>query len=578
MPLSANLPAESGVCVDSLAVVEGMVVVAVAATRATVPCPVCGELAARVHSRYRRTVADLPWQGVAVRLDLHTRRFYCDAPTCPRQIFAERFPGLVAAGARRSVRLRTLYLAIGLVLGGEAGTRLAADLGLTVSPDTLLRITTGDPLPEPPTPQVLGVDDWSWRRGRRWGTILVDLERHRPVEILPDRKADTLARWLHDHPGVQYVARDRAGAYADGIRQGAPEAVQIADRFHLVKNAGEALERVLQRHHAALRAAAKAVDQAATAAGAAAEESGSCPAGSPAVPAPPAQSVAAPPAPTAIPGTPVSPLTRAEQAPAASRARRAAQYAEVLALSERGLGPTAVAQRVGLTRQTVARWLRAGAFPARAAATPRHRGVAAHEPYLRERWQAGCQNARQLWRELRERGFTGGAEAVRRLVVDWRASPARPGPPRRGAATAAPAAPPPPATRPRSPRQARWLLVKPAEALTPDQQAYVAHLGQACPEVLAAQRLTREFNRLVRERDQGALAPWLTAAQTSAVPEFGELAKGFVRDHAAVEAALQYAWSSGQVEAQVLQVKALRRQMRGRGSFALVRRRVVKAA
>lgn len=565
MPLTATLPAESGVCVDSLAVVEGMVVAVVAATRATAPCPICGQSASRVHSRYRRTVADLPWQGVAVRLDLHTRRFSCDAPTCPRQIFAERFPGLVAARARRSVRLRTRYLAIGLVLGGEAGTRLAADLGLAVSPDTLLRITTGDPLPEAPTPRVLGVDDWSWRRGRRWGTILVDLERHRPIEILPDRQADTLARWLQDHPGVRCVARDRAGAYADGIRTGAPDAVQIADRVHLVKNAGEALEQVRRRHHASLRAAAKAVDQAAGADDSPPRALEVCAVAVPAGPAPPAQPAA-------------SQLAGAEQAQTASRDRRAAQYEEVLALSRQGLGPTAVAQRVGLTRQTVARWMRTGAFPERAPATPRHRGVAAHEPYLRERWQAGCQNARQLWRELRERGFTGGAEAVRRLVVDWRASPARPGPPRRGAATAAPAAPPPPATRPRSPRQARWLLVKPAEALTPDQQAYVAHLVQACPEVLAAQRLTRECNRLVRERDQGAVVPWLTAAQTSAVPEFGELAKGFVRDHAAVEAALQYAWSSGQVEAQVLQVKALRRQMRGRGSFALVRRRVAKAA
>jgi transposase len=550
MLLAGSIPAESGVQVDTVTVVDGVVVVAVRPTRAAVPCPACGRLARRVHSHYRRTITDLPWQGVPVRLDLHARRFRCDAPTCPQRVFAARFPGLVAPGARRGVRLTTLYLSIGLALGGEAGGRLVADLGLCVSPDTLLRLTTAAPLAAAPTPRVLGVDDWSWRKGRRWGTILVDLERHRTIDILPDRQAETFARWLREHPGVEVISRDRGGAYADGGRHGAPEAVQVADRFHLVKNAGEVLERVVQRHHAALREAATAVDREAAA------NDTAPPMAEPAVPAP---------APTTRPRA-AAPrrVSQAHQLQQATQARRRARYEEV----------------VGLTRQTVARWLRAGGFPERAPARPRRQLIDKYEPYLRERWQAGCQNARQLWREVREQGFTGGHETVRRLVVRWRTAPGRPGLPPRQPRVAPAAVPPPapPKTRPWSPRQARWVLVKPAEALRPEQRAYLRHLGERAPAILTGQRLAVEFLRLVRERDEAALAPWLAAAATSGLADFVEFAKGVERDRAAVEAALTTPWSNGQTEARVLQLKAVRRQMRGRGGLALVRRRVVKAA
>ena len=279
-----------------------------------------------------------------------------------------------------------------MALGGNPGARLATLLGMPASRATLLRLIRAMPTPVAPTPKFLGLDDWARKRGRTYGTILVDLETYRVVDLLHDRTADTLAGRLTEHPGVAVISRDRAGAHAEGAQHGAPGIPQVADRFHLVANAGEHFERVLVRHYGALRQAAQATLP-------------------PAVPSDSATD--APPA-----------LITEEQYSAARRARRRGRYDEVQRLLAGGQSQRTVAHATRLNRDTVTR-LAAATFPERAQPARRTTMLTPHEDYLRQRWSEGECNAQTLWRELRARGFPGQPANVRRYVGAWRTHPCR---------------------------------------------------------------------------------------------------------------------------------------------------------
>ncbi len=206
--------------------------VVVTAVRPEAECPVCSQSSPHVHSRYQRSVADLPCAGMAMRLRVQVRKFFYRNESCGRSVFAQRLPEVIAPSARRTLRLADEQRQIGQELGGEAGAKVAGRIGMGTSPDTLLRLVRGSPVLEGPTLRVLGVDDWAKRKGHTYGSMLVDLEEHRVVDLLPDRSVETLAKWFQDHPGVEVVSRDRAGAYAEGASRGVPQAVQVADRFH----------------------------------------------------------------------------------------------------------------------------------------------------------------------------------------------------------------------------------------------------------------------------------------------------------------------------------------------------------
>jgi transposase len=361
----------------------------IASTQAAARCPTCNTPAKCIHSRYTRTLADLPWGSYRVTWRLRVRKFFCRQPTCPRHIFTERLPGLVAPWARRTVRLATRLLAIGLALGGAAGVRLSRHFGLTVSRNTLLRVIRRTPCPAAGAPQVLSVDDFALRKRHTYGTLLLDLARRRPLALLPDREVTTVAQWLEAHPGVEVVVRDRAEAYAEAARLGAPAACQVADRFHLLQNLAEVLTDVFRAHAsqlARIHTEGLAVPT---------------PLHDPAAPATDL-------GPSSVPLAPPQSSTAATRLARQRRTQRWAHYQQVWTYHQQGWTLDAIAARVGLSRRTVRRYLQSPTFPER---QPMHaRDCSILDPYkaaLLAGWNNGCRNGRHLFRTIRDQGFRG---------------------------------------------------------------------------------------------------------------------------------------------------------------------------
>jgi transposase len=496
-----------------------------------------------VQGHYWRCLGDLPCFGHPVILFVQIRRFRCVNDACPRRTFGERLLDIARPRARQTDRLRSVHHIIALALGGNPGAHLATRTGMPIGSTTLLRRLRETDLEPPTAPRVLGVDDWAWRKGSHYGTILCDLERGRRIDLLPDRKGETLAAWLKDHPSVEIIVRDRAGAYADGARQGAPQAIQVADRRHLLRNGGDALRGVLDHHH-------RHLDQAAQIAAT--------------VPVEPAANDNVPDADSGQEAEP--PVTRAEHRSLDARQRREARFAEAVRLREQGMTIRGIARALGVERKTVRRWLRAGHAP-----TWRHadRGRSMLDPfreYLETRWAAGYRNGTGLWREIRERGFAGQSGVVRQ----WAARRRRQDPP---AVRATPVKPP--KAQPPTARQAARLLMSEPDKLDEGDRRFVTALLDLSPPIAQAVDLAKAFSTMIKEGLADQLDDWITVAENGGFKHFANRLR---QDRDAVHAALTMPWSTGPVEGQINRLKVIKRTMYGRASFDLLRRRVLAVA
>jgi transposase len=464
-------------------------------------CPGCGRRSRSVHSRYTRRAADQPIVGQFVVLHLRVRRFRCTNRRCPRRTFAEQAPQVVARYARRTEGLRTALEHVGLALGGRPGQRLSAHLGLPASRATLLHLVRSLPEPCVPAARVLGVDEFATRRGRVYGTVLVNVETHRPVDLLDDRSSTQFATWLGEHGRPEVICRDRAGCYSEGARLGAPAAIQVADRWHLLANLSDVVETIAAQHRR-------------------------CWSDDP-----------LPPLPAPEPSSEASPqwelLTTGRLAQ-----RRRERFEQVQALLARGMSITAIGRTLHLTRKIVSKYARASSADAvstRRTAPGRSPLLTPFLPYLNRRWQQGCENGKVLLEEIRAQGYHGSRRTLGRYVTArHHGTP-----------------PPEPRSTPPSPRSIAGLILRRPEHLDGADVEQLAEVCERCPELATTRDLARRFATILRERQGGdAFHAWLQEVKGCGVPRLVSFAAGLLRDEAAVIAGLTLPWSSGVVEGQ----------------------------
>jgi transposase len=479
-------------------------------------CPRCATTSSRVHAWHVRRLTDLPAAGRAVLVELRVRRLVCQNTQCPQRTFREQVGQLAVRCARRTLRLTSTIGRLAVVLAGRAGAAVLAGLGVSVSRSTMLRALMALPIPQEPVPRVLSVDDVALRRGRRYMTVVIDAVTHRRVDVLADRKAATLTAWLREHPGAEIVCRDGSAAYAEAIRQGAPQAVQVSDRWHLWHGLAGAVEKAVIAHSGCWRP---------------------------------------------------DPSTRPARTAAASRGsapvraldeRTRARHGAVHELLGQGVGLLECARRLGLSLNTVKRYARADT--AEQLLRPPRYGTTLVDPYrdhLRRRLAAEPDvAATRLMSEIRELGYTGSANLLVRYLNQGRADTGR--------------TPPPPR------RLVSWIMTRSAD-LPPHEQRHLDDLLATCPHLTTLVERVREFARLLTARLGGELDGWMSAVEASDLPALHAFVRGLRKDLPAVVAGLTLPYSNGPIEGTNTKVKLLKRQMYGRAGFDLLRKRILLA-
>jgi transposase len=518
---------------------DDLVVVQVVSTKARSCCPLCFCPAERRHSQYTRMVADLPCAGFRIQLILHVRRFFCNTANCTRKIFTERLPAFVLPWARLTVRLCEALQSLGLATCGELGTRLAARLAMQTSPTTILRCLMKLPL-DPVKPVIqLGIDDFAFRRGRTFGTVLVNLQEHRVIDLLPDRQVETAKAWIKSHSEIRYVSRDRGSEYASAATQGAPQAVQVADRFHITKNLSEAVQQLLARVLTQMKEASQGEETQGT------NEL------------------------EQVPHLPIeqwrpAPGKDIEQIVATRRAEREARYQQVVTLREQGLTSKQIADRLMMHERTVRHWLKRQVAPDVRQRRKYASDFDPYAPFVLKRWQQGCHNGLQLWREIVAQGYPGSYRMVYRFLetlktIEVSTSTVLRQLPHYTSNTAV------------------WLFMCRPEKLDEAGQEDLTAFCLANKQLDTTYQLVQDFLLMMHKREGERLDAWLTQVHESRLPELQRFARGVEQDKEAVRTGLTLSINNGQVEGQVTKIKLLKRMMYGRAKFNLLRQRVLHA-
>jgi transposase len=494
---------------------NGVIIVSARAAADRRSCPLCNRMSDRVHSRYVRIIADLPCAGTKVQLRLSARRFVCEVAFCRRRIFVERFGELVVPErSRRTARLDTVVHHLGLALGGRPAAAFAKRLMIPVSNDTLIRAVRRKSMAPDDALNVVGVDDWAFRRNHRYGTLVCDLEKRRIIKLLPDREIATVSTFLAQHPEIAIVSRDRGGGYREAAAKALPHAMQVADRWHLMENASAAFLDVVRKSMRAIR--------------------------------------------TAIGATTINPalLTCAERLQYDSYLRREDVNSTITKLSSDGVPIKEIVRQTGYSRGTVrqiVRGHRTDVFRVRQSS------LEAYLPLLDKLWGSGQHNGAELWRQLKCKGFRGCS----RVVGEWAARRRRSERVCDQQLQKVPSA-----------RTIARLMTTARDQLSKADTITIAAIEAGVPALIQARNLIDRFQTMIRRKARTELDPWIADARDSL---FAPFANGILKDKAAVSAAITEPWSNGQVEGQINKLKLVKRQMYGRAKLDLLQARLIGA-
>lgn len=508
-------PAPDVLRIETLAIDRQHVVIYLRSAAQNAICPSCARASARIHSRYWRHAADVPLSGNAVRIRVQSRRFFCDEAECDQQIFCERFPGVLEPYARLTDRAKQVLLELTHASNAEQAARVGRLIGLERSGASLITLQRRESF-QCESPDAIGIDEFAWRRGSKYGTLIVDLQRHMPIDLLPTDRVEEVSHWFERHPPVSVVSRDRDEVFAKAARETVPDALQVADRFHLVKNVLDAFRQFLlsRRWKTAAREDGGKDDECS------------------------------------------SPDVDHAEDRRTSTPRKRMAWEQVHTFAKQGLTISAIARSSGMNRRTVRKYLKATEPPVFRVSVGRPSKADPYVDYLLQRWKEGERNSAKLYEEICERGYEGAPGTLRHIVARWRTG--EPGQKKQPD-------PPPPVK----------LAIRWRRKLEEGQAAELDAFLSLNPELDAAYRLKESFREAMAAKNVAQLDRWIAWAASSGIACFQSLAKGMRRDYGAVSASFTSAWSNGQCEGQITRVKLIKRMGYGRAKPDLLRARVL---